>query len=143
VTAAAVLGPRQAGIWRLAGEPSSVAIFRRIARAAARSEAQAEAAALCVSELVTNAIVHTRSGLPGGTVAVWLTADESTGELHILVEDSGARVMPPAGPGQCGPAEHGYGLRIVARVAASWGSSARADGPGSVTWCHIPAAVSR
>ena len=76
MTAAAVLGPRQAGIWRLAGEPSSVAIFRRIARAAARSEAQAEAAALFVSELVTNAIVHTRSGLPGGTVAIPLDPDE-------------------------------------------------------------------
>ena len=143
MTAAGVLGPRHMDMWRLAGEPSSVAIFRRIARAAAESEAQAEAAALCVSELVTNAIVHTRSGLPGGTVAVWLAADESTGDLSIQVEDNGARVIPPAGPGLPGPAEHGYGLRIVGQVAASWGSSARADGPGSVTWCHIPAAVSR
>ena len=41
-----------------------------LARQLAATPRQAEVAALCVSELVTNAIVHTRSGRPGGTVTV-------------------------------------------------------------------------
>ena len=94
-----------------------------------------------MSDLVTNALVHSRSGLPGGTVTVCFEALPGCGALRIGVRDDGARVAVAAGPaaGLPGVAESGYGLGIVAAVAADWGVTANADGR-SVTWCVIPAA---
>ncbi len=139
----AILRPRGQAAWTLPGEPGSVPVFRGLARAAAvGDEDQAEAAALCVSELVTNALVHTRSGLPGGMVTVCFEALPDKGGLRISVHDDGAR---PAGTavrntGLPGPAESHYGLGIVAAVAADWGVI-RPRGCRTVTWCVIPAAV--
>ncbi len=77
---------------------------------------QAEAAALCVSELVTNALLHTRSGLPGATVTVSFETLPGCGTLRIAVSDDGARVLVPARvcTGLPGMPESGYGLGIVA-----------------------------
>src|SRR5689334_10899569 len=77
----------------LPGRPESVRTFREMARAAAADEDQAEAAALCVSELATNALVHSRSRLPGGTVTVHLEAEPGTRALRIAVHDSGALAL--------------------------------------------------
>ncbi len=127
--------------WMLPGEPRSVRVARELARAvAAGDEDQAETAALCVSELVTNALAHSRSGLPGGTVMVCFEALSACGALFIAVQDDGAR--PTAGPGGGsglpGPAESGYGLGIVAAVTSGWGVVPRGDGR-SATWCIVPA----
>jgi anti-sigma regulatory factor (Ser/Thr protein kinase) len=139
----ATLRPRGRAAWTLPGEPASVRVFRGLAWAtAAGDEDQAEAAALCVSELVTNALVHTRSGLPGGNVTVRFEASPGKGGMRVSVHDDGAR---PAGTRTAcggelpGAAESGYGLGIVAAVAADWGVI-RTSG-GSITWCIIPAAV--
>jgi anti-sigma regulatory factor (Ser/Thr protein kinase) len=122
----------------LPGRPESVRAFRELAREAAASQDQAEAAALCVSELVTNALVHTRSGLPGGTVAVQFELLPGCRSLHIRVQDDGTRIpTPPTGGGLAGPAESGYGLGIVATLADYWGVTPTDDGR-SVTWCVIP-----
>jgi anti-sigma regulatory factor (Ser/Thr protein kinase) len=125
----------------MAGVPRSARAARELARAAAAGdEDQAETAALCVSELVTNALAHTRSTLPGGTVTVCFEALPALGALFIAVQDDGARM--PAGPdgdtGLPGPAESGYGLGIVAAVTSGWGVAPRGDGR-SVTWCIVPA----
>lgn len=99
---------------------------RELARVvAAGDEDQAETAALCVSELATNALVHTRSGLPGGMVTVCFVALPVLGALFIAVQDDGARVPagPDGGTGLPGPAESGYGLGIVAAVASGWGTA--------------------
>jgi anti-sigma regulatory factor (Ser/Thr protein kinase) len=128
--------------WTLPGEPRSAGVARELARAvAAGDEDQAETAALCVSELVTNALVHTRSGLPGGTVMVCFEALPARGALFIAVQDDGARVtVPPgSGTGLHGPAESGYGLAIVAAVTSGWGVVPRDHGR-SATWCIVPAA---
>ena len=95
----------------------------------------------CVSELVTNAVTHTRSGLPGGQVTVCFEALPDRGGLRISVHehDNGARVTVPAhGPTLPVPAESGYGLGIGAAVAADRGVI-RPAGGRSVTWCVIPA----
>jgi anti-sigma regulatory factor (Ser/Thr protein kinase) len=135
----AILGPHGRAAWTFPGEAKSVRAFRQLARAvAAGDHDQAEAAALCVSELVTNALAHTRSGLPGGLVTVCFEALPGHGHLRISVQDGGARVTVPADCGLPGPAESGYGLGIVAAVTADWGVIQSGDSR-SVFWCVIPA----
>jgi anti-sigma regulatory factor (Ser/Thr protein kinase) len=127
--------------WTLPGEPRSVRAARELARAvAAGDEDQAETAALCVSELVTNALVHSRSGLLGGTVMVCFEALPASGALFIAVQDDGTQLAagPGDGSGLPGPAESGYGLGIVAAVTSDWGVVPRGDGR-SATWCIVPA----
>src|SRR5690349_19946908 len=77
-------------VWTLPGRPESVRAFRELARAAAGDDDQAEAAALCVSELVTNALEHSCSGLPDCTVTVRFDTQPCTGALLISVHDDGA-----------------------------------------------------
>jgi anti-sigma regulatory factor (Ser/Thr protein kinase) len=124
----------------LPGLPESVGQFRALVRELAATEYQAEAGSLCVSELVTNAILHTRSGLPGGTVTVSIGPADLPGELRISVCDNGpGRFRPWAPPLPDAPdvPEHGYGLGIVDVVAADWGVVPAAGG-GSRIWCDIP-----
>ena len=113
----ATLRPRGRAAWTLPGEPASVRVFRGLARAtAAGDEDQAEAAALCVSELVTNALVHTRSGLPGGNVTVRFEASPGKGGMRVSVHDDGAR---PAGT----TTARGGSCRELPRAATGWVSS--------------------
>ena len=85
-----------------------------------------------MSELATNAIVHTRSGMPGGTFAV--TVQTVAHGVVIRVRDGGARTGPKlADPPSC--AEHGRGLRIIAALAAEWGTETAAA--AGTTWCRI------
>jgi len=137
----AILGPDGRAAWTCPGQPESVRVFRQLARAVAGDDDQGDTAALCVSELVTNALVHSRSGLPGGAVTVCFEALPGCGGLRIGVRDDGTRVPAAACPGigLPGAAESGYGLGIVAAVAAAWGVSTDPDGH-SVTWCVIPTA---
>lgn len=124
------------------GEAVSVGKCRSLARRLAADENQAEAAALCVSELVTNALLHSRSGLPGGRVTVSMRLCRKQGVLRISVYDDGPRTVRPtrSEPTAPGPAESGRGLAIVAAVATDWGISQSADDQ-SIAWCVIPAAL--
>jgi anti-sigma regulatory factor (Ser/Thr protein kinase) len=88
---------------------------------------------LLVSELVTNAIVHSRSGAPGGTVTVAL-CPVSAGVL-VQVRDDGGPSEPCLAKLGTNGAEHGYGLLLVDALADSWGTI---SGPDSrVTWCRV------
>jgi anti-sigma regulatory factor (Ser/Thr protein kinase) len=126
----------------LPGLPESVRQFRALVREVAATPWQAEAGALCVSELVTNALAHTRSGRPGGSVTVLIAPAAVPGELRISVCDDGGPYdvgrwlsADPNGPEV---PEHGYGLGIVDVLAADWGRFTRTVG-GWCTWCEIPA----
>lgn len=81
----------------------------------------------CLSELVTNAIQHSESGKPGGTVTVsaLLTKDW----LHVAVQDQGGPWRPAAQP-SCTD-QRGQGLQIVAALAYEWGKAA-AEGSRTV-----------
>jgi anti-sigma regulatory factor (Ser/Thr protein kinase) len=118
----------------LPGVPESVREARSLVRRKLGANPAAEAAALVVSELATNAIAYTRSGLPGGTFAV--SVQQVPGGVVIRVRDGGARTMPVLADPEPG-AEHGRGLLIVAAVAAEWGTEPAITGRS--TWCRIAA----
>jgi anti-sigma regulatory factor (Ser/Thr protein kinase) len=89
----------------------------------------ADDALLCLSELATNAVRHSRSGRPGGGFTVRATARE--GSVRVEVEDEGGPWQPDAGA----DGQSGRGLLIVGELASRWG---RDDGDGRRTvWFAI------
>ena len=76
-------------------------------------------AELLVSELVTNAVLHSRGD-------VSLTLAVADGMLEVGVTDPGPRLPPKRGlaggaPGPPWTAEGGRGLRLVDRLSVEWG----------------------
>jgi anti-sigma regulatory factor (Ser/Thr protein kinase) len=83
---------------------------------------------LCLSELTSNAILHSRSGQPGGHFGVQV--EGRAGEwVRVAVDDDG-------GPWAAGQAdddiEHGNGLEIICALSADMGISDA--GPRRVVW---------
>src|ERR1700758_3692537 len=75
----------------------------------------ADDALLCVSELATNAVLHSRSGRPGGRFTV--CAATRPGRVRVAVADEGG----PWRPGRGGGGQSGRGLLIVGTLASRWG----------------------
>jgi anti-sigma regulatory factor (Ser/Thr protein kinase) len=98
-------------------------------------EADADAATLLTSEIVTNAIQHTKSGLDGGTVTI-VVIGVPNGVLVEIIDDgsSGAPIVK----GDLYAAE-GHGLFLVQELAAQWGYLR--DSAGTTVWFHLPTAV--
>ena len=91
-------------------------------------------ATLIVSELVSNAITHSRSGKPGGTLIIAVEMAPQPGSVRIQVRDAGgleAPILTAAGP----DSEHGRGLAIITALAAEWGSET--THAGRATWCRL------
>ncbi len=100
-----------------------VKIARRWAAQATRSRPSlAQPVSVAVSELVTNALRHTASGLPGGTIRVEI--ERTPLHLELRVTDNGpkpglAATLPavpelePLRPG-------GNGLRLVEALCSYW-----------------------
>jgi anti-sigma regulatory factor (Ser/Thr protein kinase) len=92
-------------------------------------------AVLLVSELTTNAVLHTGSGhvLCGLT----LTGDER--RLRIELHDEGRTPLRPpefrAGPDE----EGGRGLFLVQQLADRWGSARSMRAEGKVVWAELTA----
>jgi anti-sigma regulatory factor (Ser/Thr protein kinase) len=88
-----------------------------------------DVAVLLTSELFGNSVRYSRSGEPGETVTVAVTA--GGGIIRVEVADRSGRGVPelhPAGE----DAERGRGLGLVAALAARWGW--RRCGGRTVTW---------
>jgi anti-sigma regulatory factor (Ser/Thr protein kinase) len=84
---------------------------------------------LCVSELATNAVLHSRSGRPGGRFTV--CAATRPGSVRVAVADEGG----PWRPGRGGDGQGGRGLLIVGTLASRWG---RDDGgAGRTVWFEM------
>jgi anti-sigma regulatory factor (Ser/Thr protein kinase) len=121
-------------------DPAEVGRARRWARsrlagsAIGADEPLAETLILLVSELVTNAVVHTgcpavlRLSLPGGTAE---EAEDAT--VRLEVADHSDRAPVP----RCvdDDATGGRGLALVDGLADRWGWSM--EGPGKRIWCEL------
>lgn len=90
-----------------------------------------DAATLLTSELVTNAILHTESGAPGGTVTVVVL--EVPGGVLVGVVDDGSPGMPVVKADVY--AAEGHGLFLVQQLAAQWGY--QRDAAGTTVWFHL------
>jgi anti-sigma regulatory factor (Ser/Thr protein kinase) len=77
-----------------------------------------DTAILLTSELVTNAVTHSSSRRPGGTVTVVIT--ESGGGLRFEVGDEGSELGPPLVRSEM-LATDGHGLFLVQALASQWG----------------------
>ncbi|WP_443043464.1 ATP-binding protein [Streptomyces sp. NBC_00358] len=125
--------------FELAAHPGSVAQARRLTRSRlsgwAVCEDTCDTAALVVSELVTNAIVHAA----GQRVVCELhDADDL---VRIAVCDEGCAPGEPHPSPQRPDEEHGRGLLLVAAVSRAWG--AQDTGPGLLVWAEIARSAGR
>ena len=84
----------------------------------------AEDASLCLSELATNAMLHSRSREPGGLFTVRALLHGS--HLRVEVHDQGGPWLQP--DLACTDRQNGRGLLIVDQLTAAWGVPA-APGP--------------
>jgi len=117
--------------------PASVANARRVLSdeliAAGICDHAVGDAALVVSELVSNAILHAYP-LPGERLKVTWAVDD--GWVEVAVSDGGSATMPQAGHPT--PASvSGRGLAIVAHICQTWG--VRTDDVGLTVWAILPA----
>lgn len=111
-------------------ERSAVGEVRRELREFLRHRSgpeQVEAAELLLSELVTNALIHTRHG------AV-VTATATPAALRVEVQDFEADLPAPYVP-NADDGTHGRGLILVRSLADAWGVEARAL--GKVVWFEL------
>jgi anti-sigma regulatory factor (Ser/Thr protein kinase) len=125
------------GSLTIPGRPEQVGLARAFVAQALGSKhikADADAATLLTSEIVTNAIQHTRSGIDGGTVTIVII-----GVAHgVLVEIiDGGSAGAPVVKGDLYAAE-GHGLFLVQHLAAEWGYLK--DPAGTTVWFHLPTA---
>ena len=125
------------GSLTIPGRPEQVAMARAfVARTLSshRIGADADAATLLTSEIVTNAIQHTKSGVDGGTVTI-VVIGVPHGVLVEIIDDGSAGT--PVVKGDLYAAE-GHGLFLVQHLAAQWGYLR--DPAGTTVWFHLPAA---
>jgi len=115
-------------------EPASIPAARRFVRDVLvgwHLEGWQRTAALAVSELVTNTLLHTAS-------AIDLTVRRTEGDgVWIGVYDDSDRSVRPV----LAPAGHddvaGRGLVVVSVLADTWGVTPAASGPGKTVWLEL------
>ncbi|MER5253523.1 SpoIIE family protein phosphatase [Streptomyces sp. NPDC002855] len=116
--------------WRLALDPSEVSRARDLVREQLHAwsrDALSETAELLVSELVTNAVRHSR----GRRVELRLVRSGATLICEVEDDDHTLPTLLSAGPGD----EFGRGLRIVSVLAKEWGTSRTAS--GKTVWFEL------
>ncbi|GAB2480958.1 ATP-binding protein [Nocardiopsis aegyptia] len=109
-----------------------------------------DGAALCASEAFANAVVHSRSGRPDGTVMRILSTPVVTNRettLRLSVIDDGPVDSRPMIPAQCTAeewqeAERGRGLLLIDHLATEWGTQRWAGTDtcrvlGTVIWAEF------
>ncbi|MFF8994083.1 ATP-binding protein [Streptomyces sp. NPDC014983] len=105
------------GVWGLScpGFPEEIGRARRFTRDILHGSPLAEAAELIVSELSTNAILHTASGQHCGTFHLALAVTPQA--VALSVTDDGGTNAAPKIEHQDQDAEHGRGLSMVTALA--------------------------
>ncbi|MBQ1095811.1 ATP-binding protein [Streptomyces sp. b94] len=123
--------------FELAAHPGSPAQARRLTRARLNGwsvcEDICDTAALVVSELVTNAIVHTASR------HIVCELHDGADLVRIAVRDEGcAPGQPHPSAGRQPDDEHGRGLLLVDTLCDAWGAHEHGPGPGLLVWAELP-----
>jgi anti-sigma regulatory factor (Ser/Thr protein kinase) len=125
------------GSLKIPGRPEQVATARDFVSRTLSSHqvgADNDAATLLTSEIVTNAIRHTKSGADDGTVTI-VVIGVPRGVLVEIIDDGSAGM--PVAKGDLYAAE-GHGLFLVQHLAPQWGYLR--DPAGTIVWFHLPAA---
>ena len=125
------------GSLTIPGRPEEVATARAFVSRTLSSYqigADNDAATLLTSEIVTNAIQHTKSGVDGGAVTI-VVIGVPRGVLVEIIDDGSAGT--PVVKGDLYAAE-GHGLFLVQHLAAQWGYLR--DPAGTTVWFHLPTA---
>lgn len=115
------------------GRPEYVGAARSFVSGALGGGSAAEVAVLLTSETVTNAVVHSDSRHPGGTVTITIVGMD--GGVRIDVADNGSVLTIPAVKGD-GCVTGGHGLLLVQSLADQWGYVR--DDTGTTVWFWIP-----
>ena len=124
---------------RFPGRPEHIAAARRfVAAALAAWPATQEAAVLLVSEVVTNAVVHSASGDQGGSLEVRYAFDDH--EVYVEVLDAGGATAPSRHAEQL-EGISGRGLTLVEALASAWG--VHDHQAGRVVWFRLPLRLRR
>jgi anti-sigma regulatory factor (Ser/Thr protein kinase) len=106
-------------------------LTRTLSSMNAKHAVDSDAATLLTSELVTNAILHTGSGAPGGTVTI-VVVGVPDGVLVEVIDDGSAGA--PVVKGEL-LATDGHGLFLVQQLTAQWGYLR--DTAGTTVWFHL------
>jgi anti-sigma regulatory factor (Ser/Thr protein kinase) len=114
----------------LPGRPEAAAGARDFAGKVLAGYPAAGDAIAALNELVTNAVQHSRSGLPGGTLEVRLTITAASVLAEVVDEGP---LGPPAPVSRDRFAERGRGLVVVEALTRAWGSVGN-----GVWWCWLP-----
>ena len=128
---------RASSVVHLPCAPASVALARRALsddlRAAGVFDHAVRDAALVISELLSNAILHAYP-LPGERLQVAWAVDGSS--VEVAVSDGGSATVPHAGH-PLPSSISGRGLSIVEHLCLTWG--VRADDVGLTVWAVLAA----
>ncbi|HEY7323516.1 MAG TPA: ATP-binding protein [Streptosporangiaceae bacterium] len=120
----------------LPGLPAHVREARGlVAKAFGDLPSRRDDAVLMTSELVTNAVLHSSSSRPGGTVMI--TVLESAGGVRVEVADSGSEMTTPVVRADVFTAD-GHGLFLVQSLADQWGY--RRNEYGTTVWFWLAGA---
>ena len=113
----------------LPGRPEAAAGAREFAAKALADYPAVDDAIAALNEMVTNAVQHSRSGLPVGSLEVRLTVTAASVLAEVL--DDGPLGVPVV-TSRDTFAERGRGLVIVEALTRAWGSA------GGVWWFWMP-----
>lgn len=117
--------------WTFAPAASSVPASRNLLRAFVAEGLSPEAldvAALLLTELTTNAVLH-------AATPYQVSLELCGAVLRVRVVDRSERAAKIVVGRQ--PIQGGMGLRLLAQLASRWGIDQRADGPGKTVWFEI------
>lgn len=123
--------------WEFPADPESTrSARRRVVEALGdlELEAAAESAALVVSELTANALLHARSHFVVRLVVPSLADKRSV--VRIEVDDGSSRL--PSVHNFTVTSTSGRGLRLVASISAAWGVELADGRPGKTVWAELP-----
>lgn len=119
---------------RFPGRPEHIRAARRfVAAALAAWPATQEAAVLLVSEVATNAILHSASGDQGGSLEVRYALEDHEVYVEVLDADGAAH---PRRYAEYLEGVSGRGLALVEALASGWGTHDHQA--GHLVWFRLP-----